>query len=320
MTAVPPYLENADKIAVTKVAIFDFDGIIVNPVFRYHVLAKALSELTDSGDHEGYKESFRTLKEKIESDIIPDLGDNIIHKDYKEILTELLQDETCDNTRTNVFNAVMDKLKSALRTDEYQEIIKEHTHPIKSGIELVKEYKSLGFKTILVTNQDEHTLKNQLEHLGIKGLFDIAKGNSGEKNSDGEHKTPKKPDPLLTKDALKKIGTWKDALILFHGDSIKDLLLNPDNGERRDSVPEKLAAVRKEGVQGYKKFRVVLISPDVDDEMKNVMTASERRDYEKAYGKGGGIGKRLGWYPDSTALTKGLEETINKLTGTSRSR
>ena len=167
--------------------------------------------------------------------IIFDMDGTILNtlEDLKNSLNYVLQQagyqtRTLEEVRTFVGNGIRKTIERALPSDIEEEKVDElfslfmdyyaihntdNTKPYNGVIELLKELKHLGYKTIIVSNKQDSAVKSLCKKF-FTGLFDVE---IGEKEN-----IAKKPEPDEVNEVLKILNIDRTKSI-YIGDSEVDI-------------------------------------------------------------------------------------------------
>jgi phosphoglycolate phosphatase-like HAD superfamily hydrolase len=316
--------EKNSAVASAKAGLLDLDGTIINPVFRLHVLKALFKDLKEEYSGKEAENLFENL-EGIAQKKIDNLGDQILRKNPRELIKEMLSEACPERKRQEVpglgdfekaNTEIKAKLKAANKEKKY-DYIKTDTEysPLMPGAEeVIKLLKDNGFSLGIVTNQDQHIAEGQIKAHKLDSYFGAIVGNdSRDKDENGNFRRPNKPAPGKVYVVLEKLKVSKDAIILFFGDTENDSLLSPDRGENRP-CPEGLEVKMQErgnGIEGYNNFKVLLVNQQVPDKVRESLTTSEKIDLETAEKQSGWIGERFGWIPNFNSLITELNKSSN---------
>ncbi len=174
---------------MTKVAIFDFDGTIVDTITD--VALSFNLALKENGFNEHPLEAF----------------DGFVGGNLETVVSRMLP-------KDSVSDANVDKVKNCYRRI-YSTSSKENTRPYRGVMDLLSKLKENGWKLAINSNKGQVLLDGLVEKLFPQGFFDSVVGYIEDK--------PSKPDPFGVKQICKECGSPLDRAI-YVGDGASDVL------------------------------------------------------------------------------------------------
>jgi hypothetical protein len=195
---------------------------------------------------------------------------------------------------------------------------------IDGAEESLKSLRNSGYRIVLLTSQYQHIAEKQTTTLGVNEYFHKICGNKDRNSTDVN-----KPNPTI---AEKEIHEYRATEYLILGDGLKDLLLNGDHDEERTGLADLAKSdcdttnpgesTKTNKYHTYKirrgrgiskgKGKAIIIAEELSKELIQCLTVAERNEYD-SFSQTGGIGERIGWFPNLTAY---LEYKKNNIVAT----